>query len=319
MSAIFGERFIFGQQNGPELELMVFGDEFYARYETPSGYTTVYDLDLGQYCYAALEDGYFISSGVSVSQPAPNGIRKHLREHPDVRNRKFNQRYEFFRPPESDFSASSNVMRTFGPNSGLLRGEQLSIGDVRGLTIIVEFQDLHTNVSQEDVHNLLNAQNYSEHGNFCSVNEYYNLMSSGRLNYTNMVVGPVRLSRPQSHYINNLLVREALQLAVNQFNINLADFDSRGRGVVDALSFMYAGRTLFLGDLWPHNSVVHYPMAMRVPIFTPSKVWGVAASISALAPSLMKAAICSAASPTSMIMGSGTAIWKKAAGWGNTA
>ena len=33
MSAIFGEVLTFGQENGPDVRLRVFGDEHYARYE----------------------------------------------------------------------------------------------------------------------------------------------------------------------------------------------------------------------------------------------------------------------------------------------
>jgi hypothetical protein len=33
MSIIFGETLTFGQENGPDVQLVVFGDEFYARFE----------------------------------------------------------------------------------------------------------------------------------------------------------------------------------------------------------------------------------------------------------------------------------------------
>ncbi len=56
MSAIFAETIIFPQENGSDVELVVFGDEFYARYETKDGYTVVYDPDRGLYCYALLMD-----------------------------------------------------------------------------------------------------------------------------------------------------------------------------------------------------------------------------------------------------------------------
>jgi hypothetical protein len=54
MSAIFGENLIFQQEKGSDVELVVFGDEFYARYQTKDGYTVVYDPDCGLYCYAIL-------------------------------------------------------------------------------------------------------------------------------------------------------------------------------------------------------------------------------------------------------------------------
>ena len=256
MSAIFGERLIFGQHNGPDIELRVFGDEFYARYETLQGYTVVYDLDQGQYCYAILENGRFVSSGAPVSKPIPYGLRRKMKETSGVRNEKFKQRYTALRLQEKPFGASSNVMHTFGRNSGLLSGRQLAIGQVKGLTILVEFTDLQTTITADDVSALLNEENFSAHGNFCSVRKYYELMSNGKLTYTNQVVGPVRLSHRQSYYINHLLVPEALEIAANQYNLNLEEFDSRNEGYIEALSIMYAGRSLYAGDLWPHNSTI---------------------------------------------------------------
>jgi hypothetical protein len=85
MTAIRGEKLSFGQRNGPEVELVVFGDEFYARYETPDGHSVVYDDERGLFCYARLVDGAFVSSGVPVSDPAPPGAVLHGTEADAVR------------------------------------------------------------------------------------------------------------------------------------------------------------------------------------------------------------------------------------------
>jgi len=262
MSAIAGERLIFGQQQGNNLELMVFGDEYYARYATPDGFTVIYDLDCGQYCYAELREGHFASTGTPVSKPPPYGIRRHIKEEQTIRNTKFSSRFDGLQPREALLSASSNTMRTMGPNSGLLPGRQVARDNnirgnnkVRGLTILVEFQDIHSTITEDDVNGLLNADNYTKNGNFCSVRQYFQMMSGGKLDYSNRVIGPIRLSQKQSYYINRLLVPEALELALSQHNLNLDDFDSLGEGILDAVNFMYAGRTLYAGNLWPHNSV----------------------------------------------------------------
>ena len=254
MSAIVGEKLIFGQENGNTVQLTVYGDEFYARYETAEGYTVVYDLDLGVYCYAMLKNDEFTSSGVSIDRPAPVGFKKHLKEPDRTRNRKFKARYQAIRPPER--VGESNVMRTLGAADGLLTGRQVSVGKVKGLTILMEFQDVQSEVTKADVSAMLNDLDYQQNGNYCSVRKYYQIMSGGNLDYTNVVVGPVRLSKKQSHYINNSPMKEALQLAIKAFDLKLSDYDSRKEGVVDALSFLYAGRTLYKNWLWPHNSVV---------------------------------------------------------------
>ena len=80
MSAIFGEVLRFAQAKGPEIYLKVFGDEHYARYEDLSGYSAVYDDQLGLFCYARLSVGSFRSTGTPLSQPVPEGLVRHLQE-----------------------------------------------------------------------------------------------------------------------------------------------------------------------------------------------------------------------------------------------
>lgn len=250
MCTIAGNTLLFRQENGPDLQLATFGDEFYARYETTDGYTVVFDEDRGQYCYASVYNGRFASSGTSVHKPAPLGLKRHVKESAQVRNEKFERRYNKIRPREA--SAPAHVFRTLGPENGLLEGRRVSKGNIRGLTIVVDFPDMPTRISMADVDAMLNGDNYRQNGNFCSVKEYFRIVSSGKLEYTNNVVGPIRLSRNRSFYRSTLLVEEALTLAVDQ-GLDLSEFDSRNQGIVDAVNFMYAGESEYVGDLWPHN------------------------------------------------------------------
>ena len=88
MTAVRGERLSFGQRGGPDVELVVFGDEFYARYETLDGHSAVYDDALGLFCYARLVDGAFVSTGVPVSASPPPGAVLHGTESDAVRQAK---------------------------------------------------------------------------------------------------------------------------------------------------------------------------------------------------------------------------------------
>ncbi|MDM7934277.1 MAG: M6 family metalloprotease domain-containing protein [Methanothrix sp.] len=251
MSSIFGEVLTFAQERGPEVRLRVYGDEFYARYENLDGYTVVYDPDRGLYCYALLVHGEFVSSGVDCSSSPPDGVRRHLKESEEVHNHKFESRFARAVPSAVHFRPSLNL-RTFGSEKGLMEGRRVSEGEVRGLTVLVQFQDVKSTVTAEDVDAMLNSRNYHENGNFCSVREYFQIVSNGRLDYTNLVFGPVTLRRPRQYYTQNLLVKEALDLAVKG-GVDLGQFDSRGEGIVDAMSFLYAGQTQYIGELWPHN------------------------------------------------------------------
>jgi M6 family metalloprotease-like protein len=80
-------------------------------------------------------------------------------------------------------------------------------------------------------------------------------MSSGALDYTNLVVGPLTLSQGWRYYVDNLLVEEALSLAAAA-GVDMAQFDSRKQRYIDAISIMYAGDTVWEGELWPHNSTI---------------------------------------------------------------
>jgi hypothetical protein len=93
MSAIFGELLTFSQENGPDVQLNVYGDEFYARYETVEGYTVIYDKEIGGFVYAILKDGRFGSSGVGLDQSPPEGVPSHLEESGAVRGAKAENRF----------------------------------------------------------------------------------------------------------------------------------------------------------------------------------------------------------------------------------
>ncbi|VVB72235.1 Uncharacterised protein [uncultured archaeon] len=93
MTAIFGELLSFSQEKGPDIRLKVFGDEFYARYETPEGYSVIYDQELGLFVYALLQDGRFVSSGVNLGSSPPPNLALHLEEDRRVQTSRAESRF----------------------------------------------------------------------------------------------------------------------------------------------------------------------------------------------------------------------------------
>jgi M6 family metalloprotease-like protein len=255
MSAIFGETLRFTQDDGDDVQLVVFGDDFYSRRETPDGFTVVYDDSLGGYCYADVKAGRFYSTGRRVHEAPPEGLNRHLHEDLEARNAAVLDKTSAM-IPEQTTSNERERMLTFGSSGGLLPGRRLDSGSVRGLTILVTFPDTGTTVTRADVDALLNAPSYRESGNAASVNEYFKIMSTNRLDYVNDVVGPFQLSKPRLFYANTegRLVPEALNLAESN-GVDFSRYDSLGEGIVDSVCIMYAGQTEYRGDLWPHNWV----------------------------------------------------------------
>jgi len=141
-----------------------------------------------------LVSGQFASSGAPISKPAPSGIPRHLREDGTVRNTKFRGRYARMLPP-----VEAGPFEVFGPNQGLLAGRRVSSGTVQGLTVLVQFQDVEADIEAAHVTEMLNGDDYTAYGNYCSVRTYYRLMSDGNLDYSNTVVGPITLSKPRSY------------------------------------------------------------------------------------------------------------------------
>jgi hypothetical protein len=99
MTGIFDDTHNFPQENGPEISLVVHGDESYARYETPDGYTVIYDPELGLYTYALTDEGRFVSSKIPTTEEPPANLPVHLEESFPVRAAKAEAKIKKRSPP----------------------------------------------------------------------------------------------------------------------------------------------------------------------------------------------------------------------------
>jgi hypothetical protein len=92
MSGVQGMRATLGQRDAPDVELIVSGTHTYATYQTLDGYPAVYDNERGLFCYARLENGRLLSTGVPVTAPPPAGVQKNAKESDAVRAEKIKAR-----------------------------------------------------------------------------------------------------------------------------------------------------------------------------------------------------------------------------------
>jgi M6 family metalloprotease-like protein len=209
----------------------------------------------GGITYACLKDGRFASTGVSITEPPPQGLPRHLQEDPTRRHELFVKNFGNIR--KVDLTAPPPF--TFGPANGLLKGRKRSVGNVRGLTVIVEFSDQSTSITRAQVDDLLNKEGYSQGGHLGSVRDYYKTMSNDKLDYRNDVIGPIRLPNTRSYYSEKLLFDDAINAAIQQEGLDLRDYATRQQGesspVVDAINFLYAGGSVYKKSLWPHNGM----------------------------------------------------------------
>ncbi len=122
----------------------------------------------------------------------------------------------------------------------------------KGLVILANFKDLQfTTGGLKDFDDMLNGDNYTYGGATGSVRQYYSDQSSGAFKPEFKIYGPVTLSQNYSYYGQNdrrgddthvgAMVKEACELAIQQYDIDLEEFDIDGDGYVDFVDVLYAG------------------------------------------------------------------------------
>ena len=278
MSAIFGEILTFGQQNGPDVRLKVFGDEHYARYETSTA--TPSSTTSGQFCYARLAAGAFRSTGVPASRPPPRGPARHLQEAAGDRRGEGAARAGRARRRGGRRPRRGRNRAHVRPEPGAARRARAVDRRRQGADHPRQLPGRHQHGHARRRRRHAERRNYTHNGNICSAREYFQRVSSGKLDYTNVVVGPYTLSRNRQFYVNNLLVEEALQLAVAD-GLDLKQFDSRNENIVDALNILYAGQTQYSGELWPHNFHINLQFGtMRTDLYLLTSLGRTAADLS---------------------------------------
>ena len=279
----------FTQRDGTQIELRGSGDEFYAVFETLEGYTVVFDPAREAYCFAqAAPGGDLASSGVEVhlGNPAALGLPRHLRADLAVRleqvrqrrqaweeqtqvGQRWNERKAALRKLESQSDSGPGTADSIqpGPPSGPTTGSRL------GLTLLIDFDDDPATITQEQIFNFCNGDNYTGYGNNGSVKQYFKDNSNGLLIYSNVVTLYIRIPNslhPKSYYNNTskdcgtqarLLIRDAITIMTNLPNYTteilptFSDLTVDANNNVVAFNVFYAGGNggVWAMGLWPHS------------------------------------------------------------------
>ncbi len=255
-----GDRFLLAQPDGSRVEVAVWGDEFYQRVESPDGYTLIRDPGTRVICYADLSaDGRsFVSTGVRVGEPVPSGLPRGLTLPVAERAARAREARERFLVEERAMLAA----KSGDPQPS-------SLGDVRGLTLIIDFSDQPGTIPAADFDAYLNQPGYTGYGNNGSVRDYFFDVSGGALEYTNWVPAAyIRAPQPKSYYEdpevqNGLRARELVAWALNELDddgFDFSQYDANDDGYIDAVNVFYAGYPDggWAVGLWPHSWVVNF-------------------------------------------------------------
>lgn len=258
---LMGETVPIRQPDGAYVDVVVWGDEFYAVGETEDGYTVARDAQTGFLCYARLSDDgrALVSTGIQARELPPAGLPLHVRIAQDAAR-------EQALAVRADFERRAHE----GPLAPRLRADRgPSTGQVEGITLIIDFSDDPGTIPPGTVSDYCNTPGYTGYGNNGSVYDYFYDVSEGLLTYTNHVPAQYyRAIHTKAYYCDNTisygqrareLIREALT-AMEAAGFDFSQYDSDDNGVIDALNCFYAGGrwNTWAQGLWPHSWTVSF-------------------------------------------------------------
>ena len=193
VSAIFGEVLTFGQPNGGDVELKVFGDEHYARYETLDGlHRRLRQRARASSATPACRPACSARPACPSPTPPPAGSGAAPAGGPAGRRRRSSQARRLRRAAVTGGPVHDDVVRTFGPNQGLLEGRVLSTGSGDGPDHPGELPGRHQHRDARPTSTTCStARTTPATATSARRASTSARVSSGKLDYTNVVVGPV--------------------------------------------------------------------------------------------------------------------------------
>lgn len=204
------------------------GDEFSAWFESEDGHAVRYSFALDGYEYLRRQsDGSLTGTGITVGAEAGHeselaAIPLHERDISEAgrrdresRIRKWEDRLRIRERWKRVKAVSAARERQKGKGPLKVAPQSTTTGTIVGCTLLVDFpltvdgqgslwEQQSGTVTVERVERYLNGgPGVKEFGNELSVRQYYREMSSGTLDYTNVVIGPVKVPHMRNYYDND--------------------------------------------------------------------------------------------------------------------
>jgi M6 family metalloprotease-like protein len=277
------------QPDGSLIQVLVTGDEFYAKVEAPEGCALIKDAATGWYDLArydaakvSLESrGIHYSPKLGATVKAPSAgialpdwkvreIRTAGRSHRDRTLIAPGARAKAFTTPSLQSlkspsltapSASALAAPATVAPAGTGGVNDTYVGDITGLTVLVDFPDDASTHSPVLVDKILNQHGFTAPNLESTVYDFYLDASGGKLRYKNIVMNHwYRAPMPKGFYegyeASQDLIKEILAHLESQgFDFSRLTVGSDGQ--VRAFNVMYAGGVAgWSPGLWPHAGVL---------------------------------------------------------------
>ncbi|HEX8613255.1 MAG TPA: M6 family metalloprotease domain-containing protein [Telluria sp.] len=261
-----GHTYEFRQPGGEVLKIRLDGNDYYAEQRTEDGSLIIYDNAKRGFCYAHVNatGDQLVSSGVL----ATNARLRTFSTTQDKREpglstaakaRLARQRYQKMhgRTLELAQRSTAAMMAPSAAASAAVSGQ------MRGLTVIIDFSDAPGTITKPQVESFLNDANYTGFGNAQSVRGYFLAVSGNKLDYSNSVTRYYRAKRPKSYYADasldsgtrsQELIMEALNWVKSSEGFDFSTLSRDSSGHILGLNFFYAGEadSPWSKGLWPH-------------------------------------------------------------------
>lgn len=258
-----GLRKWFRQPDGKPIELVLYGDEFYMRAETITGYTVIRDPKTQWICYARISDDgmNWVSTGWKVAESTSEeeliriwNLKPHLDLPEKVRKEICNQ----------------NALRLAGGNEASLslpghphvHGTPVVpvSGNLKGLTVLVDFPDQPATLPVSEFESFCNQLDYNNFGNNGSLRTYFRDVSGGKLDYQNQVFGFYRAPHNFTYYDSlpyaigaQQILGEALQWIESQ-GFDFSTLSLNEDNSIQAINLMYTGEPpVWAQGMWHHK------------------------------------------------------------------
>lgn len=264
------EQYQFTQPSGEVITLILNGNTYFAQQRTPDGELVVYDASLKGMAYAQVSaDGeQLISTGKLVTKRNKQSIQRHsvnamqqgLSSTAIAKKVKAAQQVMLGQNQTSvDLVHTHQFERS---DHAMALNAEIS-GQVKGLTIIIDFPDERGTITKAQVERFLNDQNYNEFGNAQSVRGYFSSVSGGKLDYTNTVTAYYTAKKNKAYYADSALsstvrsqelIKEALNWLEFQQGFDFSSLTTNSSGQIRGLNIFYAGNSdsAWSKGLWPH-------------------------------------------------------------------
>lgn len=260
----------FTQPDGTTVTVYLCGDEYQHFYTTTDGVPVTRS-----------EDGYFYYTQLDAeNNPVASSYKVIEAEPLHIDNGAVLQRYSELNAEKRQLRNSSVAVRR-APMSKRQSSVASEGGAVRGLIILVNFQDKTFITPQTKIDDMMNKEGYTDNfGSIGSARDYFKAQSYGSFVPDFDVVGPVTLSRNMSYYGGNdrygsdqypdVMVSEACEIASEQGLVNMADYDLDDDGWVDLVYVIYAGYAESSGapesTIWPHAWYIYQGAGRTVEV-----------------------------------------------------